>query len=90
MECNRDEALRAKRLAEEKMLKNDFEGAQKIALKAKQDNISQIITVCAVHCSAQRKIYAEKDLYGILQVEKIADEATIRKQYRKLALTSSR
>ncbi|KAI3669320.1 hypothetical protein L6452_40552 [Arctium lappa] len=92
MECNRDEALRAKRLAEEKMLKNDFEGAQKIALKARQlfpelDNISQVIAVCAVHCSAQRKIYgAEKDLYGILQVENVADEATIRKQYRKLAL----
>ncbi|KAI3691947.1 hypothetical protein L6452_31750 [Arctium lappa] len=43
---DKDEALRAKRLAEEKMLKNDFEGAHKIALKAKQlfpelDNISQ-------------------------------------------------
>ncbi|XP_071713743.1 uncharacterized protein [Rutidosis leptorrhynchoides] len=92
MECNKDEALRAKTVAEQKMVVNDFEGARRIALKAKQlfpelDNISQLVTVCDIHCSAQKKIYgAEKDLYGILQVEKVADEATIRKQYRKLAL----
>lgn len=92
MECNKDEAFRAKTLAEQKMVNSDFEGARRIALKAKQlfpelDNITQLVTVCDIHCSAQKKIHgAEKDLYGILQVEKVADEATIRKQYRKLAL----
>ncbi|KAJ0525881.1 putative DnaJ domain, Chaperone J-domain superfamily [Helianthus annuus] len=92
MECNKDEAHRAKKIAEAKMVKNDFEGARKFALKAKQlypelDNISQLVTVCDVHCAAQKKIYgAEKDLYGILQVENVADDTTIRKQYRKLAL----
>ncbi|KAI3776605.1 hypothetical protein L1987_46391 [Smallanthus sonchifolius] len=92
MECNKDEACRAKEIAEEKKAKNDFEGARKIALKAKQlfpelNNISQLIAVCGIHCSAQRKIHgAGKDLYGILQVEILADETTIRKQYRKLAL----
>ncbi|KAK1432382.1 hypothetical protein QVD17_09278 [Tagetes erecta] len=92
MECNKDEAHRAKKIAEEKMVKNDFEGARKIALKAKQlfpelDNISQLVTVCDIHCAAQKKIYGVgKDLYGILQVEKGADETIIRKQYRKLAL----
>ncbi|KAM0034162.1 putative DnaJ domain, Chaperone J-domain superfamily [Helianthus debilis subsp. tardiflorus] len=92
MECNKDEAHRAKKIAEEKVVKNDFEGARKIALKAKQlfpelDNISQLVTVCDVHCAAQKKIYgAEKDLYAILQVENVADDTTICKQYRKLAL----
>lgn len=92
MECNKDEAIRAKEIAESKMMNNDFEGARKIALKARKlfpelENISQLLTVCDVHCSAQKKIYgAEMDLYGILQVESSADEATIRKQYRKLAL----
>ncbi|KAL8251679.1 hypothetical protein R6Q59_035372 [Mikania micrantha] len=92
MECNKDEAHRAKKIAEEKMVKNDFEGARRFALKAKQlypelDNISQIITVCDIHCAAEKKIYrAGKDLYGILQVDNLADETTIRKQYRKLAL----
>lgn len=92
MECNKDEAIRAKEIAEQKMQKNDFEGARYIALKARNlypelDNISRLITVCDVHCSSLKKINgAEKDLYGILQIENVADEATIRKQYRKLAL----
>ncbi|KAI7750191.1 hypothetical protein M8C21_026288 [Ambrosia artemisiifolia] len=92
MDCNKDEARRGKEVAEEKMVKQDFEGARKIALKAKQlfpelDNISQIIAVCDVHCSAQKNIYGGgKNLYAILQVENLADETTIRKQYRKLAL----
>ncbi|KAI3499827.1 hypothetical protein L1887_35639 [Cichorium endivia] len=92
MECNKDEAIRAKEIAEQKMRKNDFEGARNIALKAKNlypelDNISRLIAVCDVHCSSLKKINSsEKDLYGILQIPNIADEATIRKQYRKLAL----
>ncbi|CAH1421722.1 unnamed protein product [Lactuca virosa] len=51
MECNKDEAIRAKGLAEKKMVNNDFEGARNIALKARNlypelENISQLITVC--------------------------------------------
>ncbi|KAG9132189.1 hypothetical protein Leryth_026737, partial [Lithospermum erythrorhizon] len=93
MECNKDEALRAKVIAEKKMQSNDFEGARKIAMKAQQlfpelENISQLLTVCSVHCADQNKILgSEKDFYGILQLEKFADEVAIKKQYRKLALT---
>ncbi|CAI9765943.1 unnamed protein product [Fraxinus pennsylvanica] len=92
MECNKDEAFRAKLIAEKKMENNDFEGAQKIALKAQNlfpelENIAQILTVCDVHCSSQNRVLgSEKDWYGILQVERLADEATIKKQYRRLAL----
>lgn len=92
MECNKEEAIRAKGIAEQKMLNKDFVGARKIALKAQQlypdlDNISQIISVCDVHCSSEHKIFGnEMDWYGILQIEQTSDDATIKKQYRKFAL----
>ncbi|KAK8966001.1 hypothetical protein KSP40_PGU019081 [Platanthera guangdongensis] len=91
MECNKEEALRAKSIAESKMLMKDFEGAQKIALKAQLlfpelESISQILAVCEVHCAAATKIAGGTDWYAILQVEMTADESTIKKQFRKLAL----
>ncbi|XP_028781459.1 uncharacterized protein LOC114737669 [Neltuma alba] len=91
MDCNREEAVRAKNVAEKKMENKDFTGARKIAIKAQQlfpdlENIAQMLIVCDVHCSAEKKFCNEKDWYGILQVEQTADEATIRKQYRKFAL----
>ncbi|KAJ8619572.1 hypothetical protein MRB53_028101 [Persea americana] len=92
MECNKEEAIRAKDIAEKKMQSKDFVGARKIALKAQQlfpelENISQMLTVCNVHCSSVVKVAgSELDWYGILQVEQTADEASIKKQYRKLAL----
>ncbi|KAA8536925.1 hypothetical protein F0562_029403 [Nyssa sinensis] len=92
MDCNKEEAVRAKGIAEKRMQNDDFEGARKIALKAQQlfpelENISQLLVVCDVHRSAQNKIYgSERDWYGILQVERMADAATIKKQYRRLAL----
>ncbi|XP_019163100.1 PREDICTED: uncharacterized protein LOC109159456 [Ipomoea nil] len=91
MECNKDEALKAKELAEKKMQNNDFEVAQKIAAKAQRlypdlENINQLLAVCNVHCSAKNMVGLDKDWYGILQVDRSADEVTIKKQYRKLAL----
>ncbi|XP_010941769.1 uncharacterized protein [Elaeis guineensis] len=91
MECNKEEAIRARDIAEKRMQSKDFTGARKIALRAQQlfpdlDNISQILTVCEVHCSAAVKVNGEMDWYGILQVEPSADDSSIKKQYRKLAL----
>lgn len=92
MDCNKEEAIRAKEIAEKKMQSCDFLGARKVALKAQQlfpelENISQLLTVCEVHCSAHNKIHgSEMDWYSILQINTLADEATIKKQYRKLAL----
>ncbi|XP_057428764.1 uncharacterized protein LOC130722141 [Lotus japonicus] len=92
MECNKEEALRAKVIAEKKMESKDFTGARKIALKAQQlypdlENIAQMLVVCDVHCSAEQKFSgAARDWYKILQVEVTADDATIKKQYRKFAL----
>ncbi|MED6156944.1 hypothetical protein PIB30_018866 [Stylosanthes scabra] len=92
MDCNKEEALRAKDLAEKKMQGKDFLGARKFALKAQQlfpdvENIAQMLVVCDVHCSAEQKLYGnEMNWYKILQIELTADEATIKKQYRKFAL----
>ncbi|CAM8905572.1 unnamed protein product [Rhodiola kirilowii] len=92
MECNKDEAIRAREFAETKMHKNDFAGARKLALKAQQiypdiDNILQLLTVCDVHCASQQKIDVyEMDWYGILQIAQTADDSLIKKHYRKLAL----
>ncbi|XP_057959315.1 uncharacterized protein LOC131151874 [Malania oleifera] len=92
MECNKEEAFRAKEIAEKKMENKDFAGARRIALKAQQlypdlDNISQMLSVCEVHCSAEHRMFGnEMDWYTILQIEQTADEASIKKQYRKFAL----
>ncbi|MQM17259.1 hypothetical protein Taro_050225 [Colocasia esculenta] len=91
MECNKEEALRARSIAEKRMQCKDFVGAQKFALKALQlfpdlENISQMLTVCEVHCAAETRVSGSEDWYGILQVEPTADEPLIKKQYRKLAL----
>ncbi|KAF9607434.1 hypothetical protein IFM89_035572 [Coptis chinensis] len=61
MDCNRDEAIKAKEIAEKKMQNKDFAGAKKIVTKARNlypnlDGISQIMTVCDVHCSAEQKV----------------------------------
>lgn len=92
MECNKEEAVRAREIAEKKMQTKDFVGARKIILKAQQlypdlENICQMLIVCDVHCSAEQKLFGnEMDWYGILQVEQTSNEATIKKQYRKFAL----
>ncbi|KAK4266476.1 hypothetical protein QN277_027389 [Acacia crassicarpa] len=92
MDCNKEEALRAKVIAEKKMESKDFAGARKIALKAQQlypdlENITQMLIICDVHCSAEQKLFGnEMDWYGILQIGQSADEAMIKKQYRKFAL----
>lgn len=92
MECNREEAIKAREIALKKLESKDFVGAKRIALKAQRifpelENLSQLLTVCEVHCAAEAKINDLLDFYGILQVDVTADEATIKKQYRKLAFS---
>ncbi|XP_073031888.1 uncharacterized protein [Primulina eburnea] len=92
MECNKDEAIRAKDIAEKKLENNDFEGAQKMAKRAQSiypelENIMQLITICDVHCSSEKRLLgSDKDWYAILKVDCLADQLTIKKQYRRLAL----
>ncbi|CAN1167876.1 DnaJ homolog subfamily B member 5 [Linum perenne] len=93
MEANKEEAARARELAEKKLLMGDYVGARKMALKAQQlfpdtDNLSRLLVVCDVHCSAASKLNgSDSDWYAILQIARFSDETVILKQYRKLALS---
>ncbi|KAI3467720.1 hypothetical protein Pfo_024383 [Paulownia fortunei] len=92
MECNRDEAVRAKEIAERKFLAKDIKGAKKFAVKAQNlypelEGVSQMVMTLEVYISAEdEKIHGESNWYGVLGVTPLADDETIRKQYRKLAL----
>ncbi|WCJ43240.1 DNAJ heat shock N-terminal domain-containing protein [Euphorbia peplus] len=93
MECNKEEAVRAREIAEGKMQNGDFQGARRIATKAQRlypdlDNIAQLLLVCDVHCSAENKLNgSEMDWYGILQIDRCSDESAVKKQFRKFALS---
>lgn len=91
MECNRDEAVRAKEIAEKKFTERNYAGAKKFALKAQNlypglEGLSQMLTTLDIFISAENKISGEVDWYGVLGVSPLADDETVRKQYRKLAL----
>ncbi|KAJ4900693.1 DNAJ heat shock N-terminal domain-containing protein [Raphanus sativus] len=91
MECNKEEASRAKKMAEELMRKGDYPEAHKLVTKAQTlfsglDGLPQMLAVCDVHSSAEKKINGLENWYGILQAMHFSDDATIKKQYRKLAL----
>ncbi|CAN0891810.1 DnaJ homolog subfamily B member 14 [Linum grandiflorum] len=92
MECNKDEALRAKEIAERKLNEKDYVAAKKFVLKAQNlypglDGLPQMLTTLEIYLSAQNVISnGEVDWYNVLGVSPWADEDTVRKQYRKLAL----
>ncbi|XP_022158022.1 uncharacterized protein LOC111024612 [Momordica charantia] len=91
MECNKDEAVRAKEIAERKFTERNYSAAKKFILKAQNlypglDGLSQMMTTLEVYISAENKINGEMDWYGILGVNHLADDENIRRQYRKLAL----
>ncbi|KAA8540674.1 hypothetical protein F0562_024407 [Nyssa sinensis] len=61
MECNKDEAVRAKAIAEKKFTEKDLAGAKKFALKAQNlfpglDDLPQFLATLEVYISAQKKI----------------------------------
>ncbi|KAK1376114.1 J domain-containing protein [Heracleum sosnowskyi] len=91
MECNRDEAIRARDIADRKFLAKDITGAKKFALKAQSlypqlDGISQFLATLDVYVCSENKINGEIDWYGMLGVNPLDNEDVIRKQFRKLAL----
>ncbi|XVF49604.1 hypothetical protein PTKIN_Ptkin04bG0026500 [Pterospermum kingtungense] len=81
----------AKELAEKKLEELDAAGAKRFALKAQNlypdlDGLSQLLATLDMYISGDKKINGEVDWYGVLCVQPFADEDTIRKLYRKLAL----
>ncbi|MFS7940210.1 putative DnaJ domain, Chaperone J-domain superfamily [Helianthus anomalus] len=91
MECNKDEALRAKEISEAKLVEKDFVGAKKFAQKADKlfhglEGVSHLLVILDVYISSEKKINGEPDWYGVLGVGPTSDDETIRKNYKKLAL----
>lgn len=91
MECNRDEAVRAKEIAERKFTAKDIMGAKKFAVKAVKlfpelEGITQMLSTFDVYLAAENKVSGESDWYAILDVSASDDDETVKKQYRKLAL----
>ncbi|XP_062225430.1 uncharacterized protein LOC133924069 [Phragmites australis] len=91
MECNKDEAQRAKEIAEKKFAARDLQGAKKFALKAQAlfpglEGIVQTIATLDIYLASEVKVAGEKDWYSILSVATTADDETLKKQYRKLVL----
>ncbi|KAK4436852.1 Chaperone protein DnaJ [Sesamum alatum] len=92
MECNKDEAVRAKEIAEKKLLERDISGAQKFALKAqnlfpKLDGLSQFLEIIDVYVAHEKKINGEADYYGIFGVDPFVEEEVLKKQYKRMALS---
>ncbi|XP_051134893.1 J protein JJJ2-like [Andrographis paniculata] len=92
MECNKDEATRAKDMAEKKLLDGDNQGAKRLALKAQSlfpglDGLSQFIDVINIHVASDCRINEFPNYYSILGVDPLADEDTLKKQYRRMALS---
>ncbi|KAG8652676.1 uncharacterized protein LOC110616618 [Manihot esculenta] len=91
MESNKEDAFRAKQIAEKKFIERDISGAKRFAMKAHNlcpglDGLSQFLATLNVYISAERRMHGETDWYRVLGVDPLADDDTIRKHYRKLAL----
>ncbi|XP_021845891.2 uncharacterized protein [Spinacia oleracea] len=91
MECNKDDAIKAREIAERKFIAKDLSGAKKFALKAQNlypglEGISQMLATLNVYACAENPVLGDADFYGVLGVSQQADDDTIRRQYRKLAL----
>ncbi|KAM0041804.1 putative DnaJ domain, Chaperone J-domain superfamily [Helianthus debilis subsp. tardiflorus] len=91
MECNKDEAIRAKAIAEKKLSDKDYVGAKKFILKAQTlypglDGVTQMLTTLDVYIASENIISEEMDWYGILGANPNDDDETIKRHYRKLAL----
>uniref|UniRef100_A0A1J3GFD3 DnaJ-like protein subfamily B member 12 n=1 Tax=Noccaea caerulescens TaxID=107243 RepID=A0A1J3GFD3_NOCCA len=92
MECNKDEAERAKEIAEKKFKVKDFAGAKKFALKAQSlypevESVSQMLATFDVYIAAENKVNEDLNWYGILDASPRDDDETLKRKYRKLALT---
>ncbi|KAM7264253.1 hypothetical protein ACFE04_001936 [Oxalis oulophora] len=96
MECNRDEAIRAKEIAEKKFSSKDYNGAKRFVLKAQAlypdlEGIQHMLATLNVYIAADNKINGEYDWYRILDLTSHAtaaiDDQSLKKHYRKLVLT---
>ncbi|CDY60010.1 BnaA10g28700D [Brassica napus] len=91
MERNEEEARRAMGIAEKRLLENDYHGAKTFVNQARSlypnlDGLQQALIMIDVYISASTRRGREADWYEILGVDRLADDETVKKQYKKLAL----
>ncbi|MCL7033489.1 hypothetical protein MKW94_030038 [Papaver nudicaule] len=92
MDTNKEDALRAKGIAERRFSKQDFIGAKKYAVKAqklhpKLKGISQMLATFDVYLASTKvDMHGEVDFYAVLGLTPSADDGMVKKQYKKLAL----
>lgn len=91
MECNKEEAAKAKEIAAKKFKMKDMAGAKKFALKAQTlypeiKGISQMLTTLDVYIAAENNVNGDVDWYKILNASPCDDNETLKRKYRKLAL----
>ncbi|XP_057426294.1 uncharacterized protein LOC130719699 [Lotus japonicus] len=88
MESNKDEATRAKEIAESKFIARDNLDAREVTLEALNlytKGNPHIYTAIDVTFAALTKRKGETYWYGVLGVDPLADDDTVRERYRKLA-----
>lgn len=91
MEASKEEALKAKEIAEKRFAEKDFAGAKNYAVKAKTlypglEGISQMVATFEVYVASEVKFNGEADYYSILGLKPFADKDAVKKQYRKMAV----
>ncbi|OIW03367.1 hypothetical protein TanjilG_29352 [Lupinus angustifolius] len=91
MEYNKDDALKAKELAEDKLLKKDYVGARIYAMKAREldpnlVDLPPLMAAIEVNISAERRVNGQVDWYGVLGAQPLSDDVTIRRCYKTRVL----
>lgn len=87
MECNKDEAIRAKEIDRADVKQQGHWWSSKIRYEDSKPFPRRWWPFSLhIYVASEKKINGEVDLYGILSVDPSADVETIRKHYRRLAL----
>uniref|UniRef100_A0A1J3IKD0 DnaJ-like protein subfamily C member 14 n=2 Tax=Noccaea caerulescens TaxID=107243 RepID=A0A1J3IKD0_NOCCA len=91
MEAYREEALKAKQIAERRFAEKDFTGARSYALRARSlypelEGLSQMVTTYEVYIASQSRRSGEIDYYAVLGLKPSAGKREVKKQYKKMAV----
>ncbi|ESQ33220.1 hypothetical protein EUTSA_v10003738mg [Eutrema salsugineum] len=91
MEAYREEALRAKQIAERRFAEKDFTGARSYALRARSlfpdlEGLSQMLTTYEVYIASHGKRSGEIDYYAVLGLKPSAGKREVKKQFKKMAV----
>ncbi|CAN8258135.1 unnamed protein product [Cochlearia groenlandica] len=91
MDAYREEALRAKQIAERRFAEKDFTGARSYALKARSffpdlEGLSQMVATFEVYLASQSRNGGQIDYYAVLGLKPSAGKREAKKQYKKMAV----